>query len=181
MPDNTDPKNKEPQSGELIKTLTEWVIKDEQLKKSLGRRTLYAILSTSAFVIVAKMILGVPPVSLTVTPLVVITFVAFLLVARAEDWLRGKRPQTFFYLCPDEVRYIPISESVHPIYRKMKSCPHCGCGLIKRCRRGKHFIVSSDPKNPDTPPGPDGFCPFCDSSLPKTDKVYLPVQQTPIK
>jgi len=171
MPDNDTPSPKEYQSGEAAGTIAELLLKDEELRRSLGRRASYAIL-ISAILAAAKISIGIPFLSPSLVPVVAI--IAVFLIATVEDWLRGKRPHTVFYLCPDEGRYIPISESVHPIYRKMRSCPHCGCGLTKRCQRGKHFIVSSDPQNPDTPPGPDGFCPFCDPSLPKAGKVYLP-------
>ncbi|MGH9842323.1 MAG: hypothetical protein ACREEM_26535 [Blastocatellia bacterium] len=177
MPDNDAPSPKDYQSGDAAKNVAELLLKDEELRRSLGRRTSYAIL-ISAILATAKITIGIPFLSPGLVPLVAIIVV--FLIATAEDWLLGKHPQTIFYLCPDEGRYIPISESVHPIYRKINSCPHCGCGLIKRCRGGKHFIISSDPNNPNTPPGPDGFCPFCKPSLPKTSRAYLPETKKPV-
>lgn len=171
MPDSNDPSTKEPQPGEIVKTLVELVLKDEDLKKSLGRRTIYAILFTLA-VATVELTIGIPFITLGSTPLVGI--MASFLIAVIEDWVLSRRPPTAFYICPEEGRFIPIKRSSHPKYRKLKSCPDCGCELIRRCQRGKHFILSPDPDNPDTLPKLDGFCPFCKPSLPKSSRAYLP-------
>jgi hypothetical protein len=176
MPDGNDPSTKEPQPGEVVKTVAELALKDEDLKKSLGRRTIYAILFTLA-VATVDLTIGIPFITLGSTPLVGITM--SFLIAVIEDLVRSRRPPTAFYICPEEVRFIPIKQSSHPKYRKLRSCPDCGCELIRRCQRGNHFIVSPDPDSPDTPPKLDGFCPFCKPSLPKSSRAYLPAAAKP--
>ncbi|MGH9753191.1 MAG: hypothetical protein ACREA2_10445 [Blastocatellia bacterium] len=176
MPDSNDPSTKEPQPGEVVKTVAELVLKDEDLKKSLGRRTIYAILFTLA-VATVELTIGIPFITLGSTPLVGIT-VSFL-IAVIEDWVWSRRPPTAFYICPEEGGFIPIKRSSHPKYRKLRSCPNCGCELIRRCQRGNHFIVSPDPDNPNTPPKLEGFCPFCKPSLPKSNRAYLPAAKKP--
>jgi hypothetical protein len=176
MPDSNDPSNKESQPGEVVKTLVELFLKDEDLKKSLGRRTVYAILFTLA-VATVEFTIGIPFITISSTPLVGIT--ASFLIAGVEDLVRSKRPPTAFYICPEDGKFISIKRSSHPKYRKLRSCPDCGCELIRRCRRGNHFIVSPDPDNPDTPPKLDGFCPFCKPSLPKSSRAYLPAITKP--
>lgn len=171
MPDSNDPSTKEPQPGEVVKAVAELVLKDEDLKKSLGRRTIYAVLFTLA-VATVKLTIGIPFITLGSTPLVGIT--ASFLIAAVEDWIWSRRPPTAFYICPEEGKFIPIKRSSHPKYRKLRSCTDCGCELIRRCQRGNHFVVSPDPEKPDTPPKLDGFCPFCKPSLPKSSKAYLP-------
>jgi len=171
MPDSNDPSNKESQPGEVVKTVAELFLKDEDLKKSLGRRTVYAILFTLT-VAGVELTIGIPFITLGSTPLVGI-MLSFL-IAVIEDWIWSRQHPTAFYICPEEGRFIPIKRSSHPKYRKLRSCPDCGCELIRRCRRGNHFIVSPDPNNPDTPPKLDGFCPFCKPSLPKSSRAYIP-------
>jgi hypothetical protein len=179
MPDSNDPSTKEPQPGEVVKTVAELVLlvlKDEGLKQSLGRRTIYAILFTLA-VATVELTIGIPFITLGSTPLVGI--MASFLIAVVEDWVWSRRPLTAFYICPQESRFISIKRSSHPKYRKLRSCPDCGCELIRRCQRGNHFIVSPDPDNPDAPPKLDGFCPFCKPSLPKSSRAYLPAAAKP--
>jgi len=171
MPDNNDPLTKEPQTGEAVKTIAELVLKDEEFRKSLGRRISSLILAATVLATV-ELTVGIPTISLKTIPLIAVVVV--VLVASVEDWIASRRPPTAFYICPEDGKFIPISRSSHPKYRKLRSCPDCGCELIRRCQRGNHFIVSSDPDNPDTPPKLDGFCPFCKPSLPKSSKAYLP-------
>jgi len=172
MPESNDPSTKEPQPGEVVKTVAELVLKDEDLKKSLGRRTIYAVIFTLA-VATVKLTIGIPFITLGSTPLVGIT--ASFLIAAVEDWVVSNRPPTAFYICPEEGRFIPIKRSSHPKYRKLRLCPDCGCELIRKCQQGNHFIVSSDPDNPDTPPKLDGFCPFANHLFPNPAKpICLP-------
>jgi len=176
MPDSNDPSTKESQPGEVVKIVAELFLKDEDLKKSLSRRTIYAILFTLAAATI-ELTIGIPIITLGSTPLVGIT--ASILIAVIEDWVWSRRPPTAFYICPEEGRFIPIKRSSHPKYRKLRSCSDCGCELIRRCQRGNHFIVSPDPDTPDTPPKLTGFCPFCKTSLPKSHKAYLPAATKP--
>jgi hypothetical protein len=171
MPDNNDPSTKEPQPEEAVKTIAELAFKDEELRKSLGKRTLYVIFLTLA-VVTIKLTIGIPSITFGSAPLIGIT--ASFLIAAMEDWVRSRRPLTSFYICPEERKFIPIKRSSHPKYRKLRSCPDCGCELMRRCQQGKHFVVSPDPESPDMPPKPGGFCPFCKPSLPKSGRTYLP-------
>ncbi|MGH9832613.1 MAG: hypothetical protein ACREBD_04210 [Blastocatellia bacterium] len=175
MPDS-DPPTKESQASEVVKALADLVLKDEELRKSLGRGATYAILAATA-VAAIKLTIGLPVISFEAIPL--IAFPAFVLITAVEGWIRSGRPPTVFYICPEEDRFIRIKRSSHPKYRQMRSCPDCGCELIRRCQQGKHFIVSPDPDNPDTPPKLDGFCLFCRPSLPKTSRAYLPATDKP--
>jgi hypothetical protein len=176
MPDSSDPLTTEPQTGEVVKTLAEIALKDEEFRKSLSRRISYAILATTALATI-ELTIGIPIISLRAVPLIAILVVA--LIAPIEDWVRKKRPSTVFYICPEEGIFISIKRSSHPKYRKFRSCPDCGCELIRRCQRGKHYIVSSNADQPDTPLRLDGFCPFCNPSLPKPSKAYLPMANKP--
>jgi len=178
MPDNNDPSTKEPQPGEVVKTIAELALKDEDLRKSLGRRTTSAILLTLA-VATAELTVGIPFITLGSTPLVGIT--ASFLIAAVEDWVRSKRPATIFYICPEEGRFIRIKQSSHPKYRQMRSCPDCGCELIRQCQRGKHFIVSPEPGDPDAPPKLDGYCSFCNPALSRSDRAYTHAAKAPVE
>ncbi len=176
MPDSNDPPTKEPQTGEAVKTLAELILKDEEFRKSLGRRITSLILAATTLAAI-ELTVGIPTIGLRAVPLIAVLVV--VLIASVEDWVQRKRPPTIFYICPEEGKFISIKHSSFPKYRKLRSCPDCGCELIRSCQRGRHFIVSPDPDNPDTPPKLDGFCPFCKPSLPKTSKAYLPATNTP--
>lgn len=170
MPDNDESPSQEPKTGDVVKTLFELLIKDEEFKKSLGRRTTYLILATLA-IATAELTIGLPIITLASTPILG-TIIVFL-IAQVEDWIRSKRPKTIFYLCPSEFRFFPIKWTSLPQYRKLKSCPNCGTKLIKRCQQGKHYIVSPDLTDPDAPPTAGSFCPFCDPNLPKDKRGYV--------
>jgi hypothetical protein len=149
MPDSNDSPAKEHQAGEAVKAVADLILTDKEFRKSLGRRTTYAILTTAA-VAAIKSIVGIPAISFEAITL--IAFPAFVLIVAIEDWILSKRPSTVFYVCPEEGKFIPIRRSSHPMYRKLRSCPDCGCELIRRCRQGKHFIVSSNPDEPTNHP-----------------------------
>jgi hypothetical protein len=175
MPDIDEPAPKDPKTGDVIRTLFELLIKDEEFKRSLGRRTTYLILATLA-VATAELTIGLPIITLASTPIVG-TIIVFL-IAQVEDWIRSRRPKTIFYLCPNfmcpkEGRFYSIKWSSLPQYRKLRSCPACGSKLIKRCRQRNHYIISPDLNNPDAPPTVDSFCPFCDPSLPSFKRKHL--------
>lgn len=176
MPDNDEPPTKEPGTGEAVKTIAELVLEDEGFKKSLGRRITSLILAATVLAAV-ELTIGIPTITLKTIPLIAALVV--VIFASIEDWIGNKRPQTAFYICPEDGKFIPIKRSSHPKYRKLRSCPDCGCGLIRRCQRGNHFIISPDPDNPDTLPKLDGFCPFCKPSLPKSSRAYLPASAKP--
>ncbi len=172
MPDHDDSPNKESLTKEAIGTVVEMLLKDEEFKKSLGRRTSYLILATLA-IAAAEFMVGLPLITLTSSPVaaVIITF----LIIQVEDWLQSRKPKTTFYLCPNEQKFIRISRSSEPRYRKVLGCIDCGAPLIKKCQRGKHPIVSPDLDRPEgQPPKIDSFCPLCDPSLPEEDRAYLP-------
>ncbi len=172
MPDHDDSANKESLTKEAIGTVVEMLLKDEEFKKSLGRRTSYLILATLA-IAVAEFMVGLPLITLTSSPViaVIITF----LIIQVEDWLQSGKPKTTFYLCPNEQKFIRISRSSEPRYRKVLGCIDCGAPLIKKCQQGKHPIVSLDLEGPEgQPPNIDSFCPLCDPSLPEEDRAYLP-------
>jgi hypothetical protein len=164
-----------PQTGETIKTIAELVLKDEGFRHSVGRRASYAILLTLALATV-KLTIGIPFFSLGHIPLAGIFL--FFLISAVDDWLRSKRPSVTFYLYPDEGLFIPLNRTSPRIYRKLKSCPHCGSALLNKCRQRKHPIVSPDPGNPDLLPQASDFCPFCDPALPKEYRAYLPANST---
>lgn len=178
MPDHNDSSTKEPQAGEVVKTIAELALKDEEFRKSLGKRIGYVILSSSALAAI-ELTVGIPAIGLKYIPLIAIS--VFVLVAIVEDWLQSKRPATIFYICPEEGRFIRIKRSSHPKYRQMRSCPDCGCELIRRCQQGKHFIVSPEPDDPDAPPKLDGYCSFCKPSLPLPDRAYIPTAKAPVE
>jgi hypothetical protein len=170
MPDIDDPPSQEPKTVDVVRTLFELLIKDEEFKKSLGRRTTYLILATLA-IATAELTIGLPIITLASTPILG-TIIVFL-IAQVEDWIRSRRPKTIFYLCPNERKFFAINWSSLPQYRKLKSCWNCGTKLIKRCQQGEHYIVSADLKDPDAPPTVGSFCPFCDPKLPKEKRAYL--------
>lgn len=170
MPDTSESPSQEPKTGDVVRTLFELLIKDEEFKKSLGRRTTYLILATLA-IATAELTIGLPVITLASTPF--LGAIIVFLIAQVEDWIRSKRPKTIFYLCPNEFEFFPINWTSLPQYRKLKSCPNCGTKLIKRCQQSKHYIVSPDLKDPDAPPTVGSYCPFCDPDLPKDKRVYL--------
>ncbi|MBI1923969.1 hypothetical protein HYR99_06935 [Candidatus Poribacteria bacterium] len=149
MPNGDETPAREPKTSDVIKTLIELLLKDEEFKKSLGRHTTYLVLATVA-VAAAELTIGLPLITLASTPFVgaVIVF----LIAQVEDWVRSGKPKTIYYLCPNEKKFIRISWSSLPRYRKVKGCGDCGASLIKRCQRGKHYIVSPDFDNPEGAP-----------------------------
>lgn len=157
---------------ELVKTIVQVARDDEEFKKSLGKRTIHFVLATCA---IGSIVLtyGLPFVTLASTPLIggTITF----LIAAVEDWMRSKKPKTIYYLCPHDKEFIAINWSSLPRYHKLKSCPKCGAGLIKRCQQGKHYIVSPDfESQKGRPPKVNGFCPFCDPRIPDENRRYIP-------
>lgn len=178
MPDDNDPLTKEPQTGEAVKTIAELLLKDEGFTKSLGKRITSLILIATVLAAV-ELTVGIPTISLTSIPF--IAGVVVVILARIEDWMLSKRPSTIFYICPEEGRFIRIKRSSHPKYRQMRSCPHDGCELIRRCQRGKHFIVSPDPDDPDALPKLDGYCSFCKPSLSRSERAYIPAAKAPIE
>lgn len=156
----------------VIKTLVELLKSDEELKASLGKYLTYFILA-SLVIATLELTVGLPIITLSTSPLVggIIVF----LYAEVETWLRSRKPKTIFYLCPKERKFIPIHWSSLPRYRKLKACPTCGTKLIKKCQKGKHYIVSPDFSNPDkTVPDAEGFCPLCDPDTPEEQRRYLP-------
>lgn len=165
---------------EVFKTLVEILLKDEEVKKSLGRYTAIAILA-SVTTAIAEMTYGLPIITLGSAPFVG-PIVAFL-IASVRTYLRSGKPKTIFYVCPNfscsrPARYFPIRWSSLPLYRKQKGCPDCGSKLIKRCQLGKHFIVSLDPENPDQPPNLDSCCSFCDPEIPRNKRTHIPQADT---
>jgi len=176
MSDRDEPPVTKPQTGEAIKTLVEILLKDEEFRRSLGRRMTYLILATLA-VAAVELTIGLPIITLASTPLVgaIIVF----LIAQVEDWIRSRKPRAVFYLYPQERRFIPIKWFSLPRYRQLRTCPSCGSELIKRRQQGQHFIVSPDFENPDVPPTIDEFCPFCDPRLPKVQRTYVPMGEKP--
>ncbi len=170
MPDNNDSSPKEFQPKEITQTIAESVLKDDEFRKALGRRTNLLILTTTVIAGI-KLAGGLSVVPWSATPLAGMT--ATFLISAIDAWIRSKRPTTIFYLCPEEQKFIAIKQSSPTRYRKMKSCS-CGCRIVKKCPQGKHEIVSSDPNNPDNPPGIDGFCQFCDPAIPKAQRAFLP-------
>lgn len=152
----------DPKIGDVIKTLLELLLKDEEFKRSLGQRTTYFIIATLA-VATAELTIGLPIITLASTPFVgaIIVF----LIAQVEDWIRSGKPKTIFYLCPNivcpnQIRFRPIKWSELPRYRKRQYCSDCSHKFITRCPN-KHFIVSPDLKNPDLSPKIDSFCQIC--------------------
>jgi hypothetical protein len=161
---------------EVLKTLVEILLKDEELKKSLGRYTAITVL-TSVSVTIVEMTYGLPIITVASAPFVG-PIVAFL-IASVLTFIRSGKPKTLFYACPNfscsrQERYFAIRWSSLPLYRKQKGCPDCGARLIKRCQRGKHYIVSPAPENPDQQPKLDSCCPFCDPEIPRDERVYIP-------
>jgi hypothetical protein len=161
---------------EVLKTLVELLLKDEELKKSLGRYTAIAILASVATAI-AELTYGLPIITLTATPFVgpILVF----LIASVQTYLRSGKPKTIFYVCPNfscprPERFITIKWSSLPLYRKQKACQDCGVELIKSCQSGKHYIVSSDPENPNQMPKIDSCCLFCDPKIPRPKRTYIP-------
>lgn len=159
-------------TAEVVKTLIRVAGDDEELKKSLGKRTIHFLLATCAMLVVG-LTYNIPFITTASAPLMgaVITF----LIASVEDWMRSKKPKTIYYLCPYDKKFIRINRSSLSHYRKLKSCPKCGVGLIKRCQQGKHYIVSPDFEHQKGhPPRVNGFCPFCDPKIPEEKRRYLP-------
>lgn len=151
-----------PKTTDVIKTLLELLTKDEEFKKTLGKRTAYFIIATLA-VAAVELTYGIPIITLASTPFVgaIIVF----LYAQVEDWIRSGKPKTIFYLCPNDEcpnrkRFRPIKWSEISRFRKFNSCPDCGKEFIKRCKN-RHYIVSSDIENPDKSPNINSFCPNC--------------------
>jgi hypothetical protein len=157
-----EPPDKDPKTGDVIKTLFELLLKDEEFKKSLGRRTVYFILATLA-IATAELTVGIPIITLASAPFVgaIIVF----LFAQVEDWIRSGKPKIIFYLCPNiecpnPVRFRPIKWVELSKYRKRENCSDCGRKFITRCPK-KHYIVSPDFEKPDVSPTLDSFCPRC--------------------
>ncbi len=162
---------------EVLKTLVELLLKDEELKRSLGGYTAIAVLASVATAI-AEITYGLPIITLGSSPFVG-PIVAFL-IASTRTYLRTGKPKTIFYICPNfsctrPERYVAINWSSLALYRKQKGCPHCGTRLIKRCQRGKHYIVSPNPESPDQPPTLDSCCPYCDPDIPRDERIYIPL------
>ena len=161
MPDN-EPPDKDPKTTDIIKTLLELLTKDDEFKKSLGKRTTYLILATLTIAAV-ELTVGIPIITLASTPFVgaIIVF----LIAQVEDWIRSGKPKIIFYLCPNlkcpnPDRFRPIKWVELSNHRNKKNCSDCGRKFITRCPN-KHYIVSPNFENPDVLPKIDSFCPNC--------------------
>jgi hypothetical protein len=146
----------------------------DEWKKTLGKRTAQMVLAT-LIIAGVELTYGLPVITLATTP-----FVGGLIVFLWDSvatWLQSNKPKIIFYACPWEGTFIPIRWGNVPLDRKRRAC-QCGAPLIKKCRRGKHFIVSPDP-GADTatnaqPPSLDSVCPFCDPLIPVEERRYLP-------
>jgi hypothetical protein len=156
---------------ELVKLLRT----DEALRQAIGKRTTQFLLATLV-VALAESTYGLPIVTLATSPFVG-AIVVFLLDS-VEAWIRSGRPAYVFFACSNPwctspQRFFAIPWQEVPKHRKRKSCSDCGSKLVKRCHRGKHYIVSPSTESSGSlpPPAPtaDTKCPFCDPSTP-----YLP-------
>lgn len=114
MPNNDDPSTKEPQTREAVKTIAELVLKDDRFRKSLGRR-ITSLIFIATVLAAVELTAGIPIINLTTIPL--IAAVVVVILASIEDWIGSRRPQTAFYICPEDSKFIPIKRSSHPSHQ----------------------------------------------------------------
>jgi len=77
-----------------VKTLAELFLKDEEFRKSFGRRITSFILAATVLAAV-ELTVGIPTINLKTIPFIAVVVV--VLLASVEDWVLSKRPTTIFY------------------------------------------------------------------------------------